>query len=366
MSGGVDSSVAAALLKEQGYECTGVYMKNWSGDDYGIQAECPWEKEMADAEKVCEKLGIEFRSFNFEKDYRDKVVEYFFSEYEKGRTPNPDVMCNKEIKFHLFLKKALEEGADFIATGHYVRKREVGGRVNGKNIEEHYELLKGVDPNKDQSYFLYNITQAQLNKCLFPVGHLLKPEVRELAQKFGLPNADKPDSQGICFIGEINVQEFLRSRIQVHKGEIVDVDSGGKVGEHDGIEFYTLGQREGLKIGGAGEPYFVVKKEPETNILYVAKGRDNPKLFKDELKLESLHLIDDMVDNGNEGTDLISLTGKKLQASVRYRHKPEPCKIEVEDGKIEIEFDKPQRAITPGQSCVIYDGDICLGGGVIE
>ena len=351
MSGGVDSSVAAALLKEQGYDCTGVYMKNWSGDNFGIQADCPWEKDQQDAEAICKKHGIPFRSFNFEKEYREKVVEYFFSEYEKGRTPNPDVMCNKEIKFHLFLKHALEQGADLIATGHYVRK-------NFNPFTNEYELMKGIDPNKDQSYFLYNITQEQLSKSLFPVGEMIKPEVRALAQKFSLPNADKPDSQGICFIGEINVQKFLRSRIDVHKGDIVDIDSQKKVGEHDGIEFYTIGQREGLKIGGAPKPYFVVNKDADNNILFVAMGRDHKKLYKDELKLEALHLI-------NEKTDLISLTDKNLQASVRYRHKAQSCKIEIEDGQIEVEFTEPQRAITPGQSCVIYDGDICLGGGVI-
>jgi len=351
LSGGVDSAVCALLLKNQGYNCTGVFMKNWSGDNFGIQADCPWEKDQKDAEAVCQALGIPFRSFNFEKEYREKVVEYFFSEYEKGRTPNPDVMCNKEIKFHLFLKRALEEGADFIATGHYVRK------IAEKDGKE--QLLKGIDSNKDQSYFLYNITQEQLKRSLFPVGDYTKPQIREIANQANLPVADKPDSQGICFIGEINVQDFLRSRIKVHRGAIVDIDTKGQVGEHDGVEFYTLGQREGLKIGGAIEPYFVVDKDAVENILYVAMGKVNKALFKDELKIESLHLID-------ESTDIISLTGKALQASVRYRHKPADCKIEIEDGKIEVEFETPQRAITPGQSCVIYDGDVCLGGGVIH
>lgn len=351
MSGGVDSAVTAALLKEQGYDCTGVYMKNWSGDNFGIQSDCPWEKDQGDAEACCNVLGIPFRSFNFEKEYREKVVEYFFTEYEKGRTPNPDVMCNKEVKFHLFLKRALEEGADLIATGHYAR-------VKFNDSEGAFQLLKGIDSNKDQSYFLYNLTQEQLSKTLFPVGEYTKPQIRELAKKFGLPVASKPDSQGICFIGEINVQQFLRSRIETHKGLIVDIDSNEKVGEHDGIEFYTIGQREGLKIGGASRPYFVVSKDAETNTLYVAMGQDHKALYNDELKLENLHLI-------NEATDIVSLTGQKLQASIRYRHKPAPCKIEIEDGKIEVEFDKPQRAITSGQSCVIYDSEVCLGGGVI-
>jgi tRNA-uridine 2-sulfurtransferase len=351
LSGGVDSAGCALLLKNQGYNCTGVFMKNWSGDNFGIQADCPWEKDQKDAEAVCQTLGIPFRSFNFENEYRERVVEYFFSEYEKGRTPNPDVMCNKEIKFHLFLKRALEEGADYIATGHYVRK------IIGKNGKE--QLLKGIDGNKDQSYFLYNITQEQLKRSLFPIGDYTKPQIREIAKKASLPVADKPDSQGICFIGEINVQDFLRSRIKVHNGAIVDIDTKGQVGVHDGVEFYTLGQREGLKIGGASEPYFVVAKDADENILYVAMGKENPALFKDELKIENLHLID-------ESTDIVSLTGKKLQASVRYRHKPAACKIEIEDGKVEVEFDEPQRAITPGQSCVLYDEDVCLGGGVIQ
>src|SRR5690606_35373522 len=208
LSGGVDSAVSAALLKDQGFEVTGVYMKNWSGDDYGIQADCPWEEDQKDAQAICDHLGIQFRSFNFEKEYRDKVVEYFFSEYEKGRTPNPDVMCNKEVKFKLFLDKALKEGAGFIATGHYARKL-----VPDSNNNEPEKLLKGLDKNKDQTYFLYNLTQEQLRKTLFPIGHLTKPEVRKLAREYMLPNAEKPDSQGICFIGEINVLKFLMSRI---------------------------------------------------------------------------------------------------------------------------------------------------------
>jgi len=221
LSGGVDSAVSAYLLKEQGYDVTGVYMKNWSGDEFGIQADCPWEEDQKDAEAVCKHLGIPFRSLNFEKQYREKVVEYFFSEYEKGRTPNPDVMCNKEIKFKLFLEKAMDEGADFIATGHYARKLEVDG-VN--------KMLKGVDSNKDQTYFLYNLTQSQLDKVLFPVGEIEKPEVRRIAEKAGLPNAKKPDSQGICFIGEINVLKFLMSKIPVKEGDIIDIDSGKVVG----------------------------------------------------------------------------------------------------------------------------------------
>lgn len=350
MSGGVDSSVSAALLKEQGYDCTGVYMKNWSGDDYGLQTDCPWEQDQKDVEAVCKKLDIPFRSFNFEKEYRSKVVEYFFEEYRNGRTPNPDVMCNKEIKFHLFLDKAIEEGADLIATGHYVRRK-----IDGNN----FQLLKGVDNNKDQSYFLYNITQEQLSKSLFPIGHLQKPEVRELAKKFDLPVAEKPDSQGICFIGEINVQDFLRSQIDTHEGNIIDIDLNKIVGTHDGIEFYTIGQREGLGIGGVKEPYFVAKKEKETNTLFVAMGTDHPALYNDALTLDKIHLI-------NPNLKLTNIIGKDLEAAIRYRQRPKKVRLEQVNNKIRAVFEEPQRAVTEGQSMVLYKGEICLGGGIIE
>ncbi len=343
MSGGVDSSVSAALLQQQGFDVTGVYMKNWSGDDYGIQAECPWEQDQADAKSVCEKLGIPFRSFNFEKEYRAKVVEYFFSEYERGRTPNPDVMCNKAIKFDLFLNKALEEGADLIATGHYaqVRKTETG-----------YQLLRGIDPNKDQTYFLYNLTQEQLSKVLFPIGHLPKPEVRKLAEQFGLPTAEKPDSQGICFIGEIDVYKYLRSRLPIKPGQIIDIDTDKIVGEHDGVAFYTIGQREGLKIGGQETPYFAVSKDLEHNILYVGHGHDHSALLKRTVKLENLHVI-----NPNY------VIPENLTAAVRYRQVAQPGTLD--QAELTFRFTQPQRAVTSGQSLVIYDNDVCLGGGVI-
>lgn len=346
MSGGVDSAVSAALLKEQGYQVTGVYMKNWSGDDYGIQSECPWEEDQKDAEMVCKSLGIEFRSFNFEKEYRDKVVEYFFSEYEKGRTPNPDVMCNKEIKFKLFLEKSISLGADYIATGHYAR-------------HEGNKLLKGVDQNKDQTYFLYNITNDQLAHTLFPVGHLEKIEVRELAKKFKLPNADKPDSQGICFIGEINVLKFLMSRIPEKKGEIIDIDTNEVVGEHKGVYFYTIGQRGGIGVGGQPTPYFVVDKDLTRNILYVGHGSDHPKLYSQKVELENLHLINPEVKKS-------IIHNKNLSASVRYRRKPQPGYFTQEDGKYFFNFTNPEKSITSGQSLVIYEEDECLGGGVIK
>lgn len=342
LSGGVDSAVAAALLQKDDYEVTGVFMKNWSGDDFGIQADCPWEEDQASAESVAKHLGIPFRSFNFEKEYRQKVVEYFFAEYRAGRTPNPDVMCNKEIKFHLFLQKALDAGADFIATGHYVRKEEANGA---------FKLLKGIDVNKDQSYFLYNITQQQLARSLFPVGSYTKPEIRNLAREFKLPNAARPDSQGICFIGEIDVQEFLRANIETKCGEILDVDTNEVVGEHDGVWFYTIGQREGLGVGGQQVPYFVVDKDIAQNILYVGHGNDHPRMFREMVDLENLHFIGEQKDG-------------KLTAAARYRQTSQPGTLDL--AKKQFVFDNPQRAVTSGQSLVIYHQDECVGGGVIK
>ncbi len=353
LSGGVDSAVSALLLKKQGFNVVGVYMKNWSKEEYGLQDDCPYKKDLEDVKNICKTLGIEFMVFNFEKEYNQKVIEYFFSEYKKGRTPNPDVMCNKEIKFSLFLDKALEKGADLIATGHYVRKRSF--QKKGKII---YQLLKGLDSNKDQSYFLHILTQEQLEYSLFPVGDLQKSEVRKIARQNKIPVADKPDSQGICFIGKIDVQEFLRSKIARHKGDIIDIDTGVKLKEHDGVEFFTIGQREGLKIGGAKMPYYVVDKDYKNNILYVAMGRNNKHLFKKTLKLENLHLIDEtMTDQDLKSMDL---TG-----SIRYRHIPEKLTIDFNGLDIVVNFAKAQRAITPGQSLVLYENEVCLGGGVI-
>jgi tRNA-specific 2-thiouridylase len=346
MSGGVDSSVAAALLKDEGYDITGVFMKNWSGDDFGIQADCPWEKDQKDVENVCTQLGITFRSFNFEKEYRERVVEYFFNEIRAGRTPNPDVMCNKEIKFGIFLEKSLGMGADMIATGHYAC-------VEFDEKLKQFKLLKGIDSNKDQSYFLNQLTQEQLSKTLFPIGKYEKSEVRKLAGKYQLSVASKPDSQGICFIGEINVAQFLRANVQVHKGEIIDKDSGNVVGEHDGIEFYTIGQREGLNIGGAKEPYFVIGKDKQANILYVAMGKTNPLLYSKEVKFTELHEI---------CTDTLK-DGENIEASIRYRQKPASGKIDLINSK--FVFDEAQRAVAEGQSIVFYKGNECLGSGVI-
>jgi tRNA-specific 2-thiouridylase len=344
LSGGVDSAVAAKLLMDQGYEVTGVFMKNWSGDNYGIQDNCPWEEDQADAMAVCEHLGIEFRSVNFEKEYRERVVEYFFNEYKKGRTPNPDVMCNKEIKFKLFLDKAMEMGYDYIATGHYA-------------IRKDDKLFRSIDKNKDQTYFIYNLTPEQLSKSLFPIGEYTKPQIRELAKEFNLPNAAKPDSQGICFIGEINVMKFLMSQIPEQTGEIRDIDTNEVVGDHKGIYFYTIGQRDGLGIGGLSVPYFVVDKDVEKNILYVASGTDHKSLYKTEVELENIHYI-----NPEEFKDAEVI--ENIEASVRYRQKPIKGKLLIKE--LKFIFEEPVRAVASGQSLVIFKEDWVIGGGVIK
>ncbi|MGE5392161.1 MAG: tRNA 2-thiouridine(34) synthase MnmA [Candidatus Saccharibacteria bacterium] len=343
MSGGVDSSVTAALLKKRGFDVVGVFMKNWSQDfgDYG----CTWAEDAEDARLVADVLKIPFYVWNFEKEYYDRVVEYFLREYKAGRTPNPDAMCNKEIKFKAFLDKALKLGADMVATGHYARiEKDKAG----------YRLLKGVDPAKDQSYFLYTLKQEQLAKTLFPIGGYFKPEIRKLAKRFGLPNHAKKDSQGICFIGKIDVTEFLRAHIKAEAGEVVTA-SGRVVGRHYGLPFYTIGQRDGIGIGGTG-PYYVVAKKSKTNQLVVTNDPKDKKLWRKEFTM----------------TDL-TWTGRQpkfpLRASVviRYHHPPYPALLGKPDsGSIKVTFDEPQRAITPGQAAVVFHGDELLGGGVIK
>ncbi len=343
LSGGVDSSLTAALLKKQGYFVIGVFMKNWSDDfgDYG----CTWAEDAEDARKVAQTLDIPFYVWNFEKEYYAKVVEYFLKEYEAGRTPNPDILCNSEIKFKVFLEKAMGLGADFVATGHYARVRKKEGA---------YQLLKGIDPSKDQSYFLYRLTQEQLGKVLFPIGEYHKSEVRELAKKFKLPTYAKKDSQGICFIGKINVTEFLKEHIKAAAGEIVTA-TGQVVGKHYGLPYYTIGQREGIGIGGQG-PYYVVAKQFDSNKLLVTNNKNDPGLWKREFT------VGDISWTGN-----IPQMPSKLGVTIRYHHPDCQALINSsENGILNIRFDQPQRAITPGQSAVIYDGDVCLGGGVIE
>lgn len=346
MSGGVDSSVCAALLKEEGYNVIGLFMKNWEEfDEHGV---CQSSLEFADVVRVCEKLDIPYYSVDFIEEYRNQVFNQFVEEYKLGYTPNPDVLCNREIKFKVFFEKAMELGADFLATGHYCQKREIDG---------HYALIKGADGLKDQSYFLYTIKSEILKKVLFPIGHLPKTEVRKIAEKYDLSTKHKKDSTGICFIGERNFKNFLSNYVTFVDGNFETLD-GVVVGRHTGATYYTIGQRKGLGLGGQGEPWFVVGKDIKRNVVIVERGEMHPALYADTLT----------------ATDLSFTTGewkKKLpyrcKAKIRYRQKDQACTItNMEDGKIEVEFDIPQRAITPRQSIVFYDEDECLGGAMIE
>ncbi len=340
LSGGVDSSVAAALLRDRGYEVIGVFMKNWS-EDVGDFC-CSWSEDLEDARRVAQALGIRFYVWNFEKEYRARVIDYFYAEYAAGRTPNPDVMCNKEIKFKLFLEKALRFGADFVATGHYARVKELKGV---------YRLLKGKDANKDQSYFLYTLTQKELSKALFPIGEYKKPAVRALAKKYKLPTFAKKDSQGICFIGEVDIKELLEQRIKPKAGDIV-TPSGQRLGRHQGLAFYTIGQRGGLDIGGGG-PYYVVAKDMKKNCLIVSDNPDDPLLWKKECLLTNITWT-----HGD-------LSEAKLDITIRYRHAAVAARLEKSVDGLKLIFKDAQRAITPGQSAVFYLKDELVGGGVI-
>ncbi len=333
MSGGVDSSLTAALLKEQGHDVVGVYMKNWTRDLPGMK--CPWADDLADAKRVAVGLGIDFRVFDFENEYRQKVVDYMIEEYKLGRTPNPDIMCNQEVKFRLFLDTALEQGADMIATGHYARTE--AGR-----------LLKAKDENKDQTYFLYRVDEAALSKTLFPLGDYTKPEVREMAQERGLVTASKKESMGICFVGQIGIREFLGEYVETTPGDIIDKQTGKTVGRHDGAIFYTLGQRHGLDVGG-GLPYYVVAKDMSHNIVYVSQNINDENIWRRQITLGNIHWINDAPDNSN------------LQVRIRHRALLVDCTL---DGNI-LTLGEAQRALTPGQSAVIYAGDQCLGGGIV-
>ncbi|CAN5405628.1 tRNA 2-thiouridine(34) synthase MnmA [soil metagenome] len=337
MSGGVDSSVTAALLKEQGYDVTGVYMKNWSQDLPGFV--CPWKEDYQDAKRVAVQLDIPFKMYDFETQYRQKVVDYMLDGYGAGITPNPDIMCNQEIKFKLFLETALADGADMIATGHYARV------VEGK-------LLVGRDNNKDQSYFLYRVSEDALRHTLMPIGELEKPTVRSIASKLGLATAAKKDSQGICFVGKVGIREFLEQFVQTEPGNIVD-QFGRTIGQHDGALFYTIGQRHGLDVGG-GLPYYVVGKDMDKNEVYVTTDIDDERLWKSELKLTAVHWI-----NGQPAS------GQKYQVRTRYRQQLIGCTIVPSGDTLDVQLDDPVRAVTPGQSAVFYDGDHCLGGGIV-
>ncbi|MDO8676045.1 MAG: tRNA 2-thiouridine(34) synthase MnmA [Candidatus Azambacteria bacterium] len=346
MSGGVDSSVAATLLKKQGYDVYGVFMRGF----YPENIDCTWREDRRDAMRVAAILGIPFCTFNFSKEYKKYVIDYMVEEYRVGRTPNPDIMCNKYIKFDLFLKKSLQMGADKIATGHYVRRLETE--------VPSVKLLVARDKNKDQSYFLWTLTQKQLKHCLFPIGDYLKTDVRKLAKEFKLPVFDKRDSQGLCFIGEFNISDFLKNFIKSKQGNVIN-EKGEVVGRHDGIEYYTIGQRHGIGAIG-GVPYYVIAKDVNKNILTVAEKFSEEKFFKKEALLADCNWI-----SGNPPTGKYALS-KKYMARVRYRQPLQICRLKTVNKKFtKVVFEEPQRAITPGQSLVIYSEDELTGGGVI-
>ncbi len=379
MSGGVDSSLTAALLVEQGYNVTGVYMKNWTQDLPGMR--CPWADDLADAKRVAVQLGIDFKVFDFENEYRHKVVEYMIEEYKQGRTPNPDIMCNQEVKFKLFLETALEDGADFIATGHYARVQHGGEpagfdglgfapglhrastpvqtRAAESPLRNHQatpeaQLLQAADKNKDQTYFLYRVTKEALARTLFPLGEFTKPEVRKMAEERGLVTAAKKDSQGICFVGQIGIREFLSQYVEQVAGPIVDKQSDETLGQHDGAIFYTIGQRHGLDIGG-GLPYYVVGKDMEKNTVYVTTNLNDDALWKPELTVASAHWI-------------AGVAPEEGEYSIRVRHRASLVKAQLshtDAHAVTLKLPNPERAVAPGQSVVIYKDDICLGGGIV-
>lgn len=364
MSGGVDSSLAAALLVEQGHDVTGVYMKNWSQDLPGLK--CPWADDLADAKRVAVQLGIDFVVFDFERDYRDKVVQYMIDEYELGRTPNPDIMCNQEVKFKLFLHAALEHGADMIATGHYAvvnhdepvritpqnRVSPADAEDGGNDFEEqneHARLMLAKDSDKDQTYFLYRVTAEALSKTLFPLGDYTKAEVREMAKERGLWTASKKESMGVCFVGQVGMRDFLAQYVDSKQGDIIEKESGTVLGRHDGAIFYTLGQRHGLDVGG-GLPYYVVGKDMDKNTVYVSKNMNDESMWRHELELTSLHWINEPATDGE-------------QLTVRLRHRGKLLPATLSGGTLQLV--EPERAVAAGQSAVLYRDGECLGGGIV-
>lgn len=388
LSGGVDSSVAAYLLKEQGYEVIGLFMKNWHDDSVTISNECPWLDDSNDAMLVADKLGIPFQTIDLSEQYKERIVDYMFKEYEKGRTPNPDVLCNREIKFDVFMKIAMDLGADYVATGHYCRKRTV--QKDGKDI---YKLLKGVDDNKDQSYFLCQLSQEQLAKSLFPIGELTKPQVRDIATKLDLVTADKKDSQGLCFIGKVKLPDFLQQQLKPKEGVIVEVPKeniiynkinptfhnkqeelqyltqkidyhikdGAIVGKHQGAHYFTKGQRKGLAVGGTVEPLFVIETDVSTNVIYTGQGKEHPGLFKKALFVtnDELHWI-------REDLALQLDQTMQVMARIRYRQPLQKAILYKVDGGLYVEFEQPQSAITEGQFVAWYLEDELVGSGVIS
>ena len=388
LSGGVDSSVAAYLLKEQGYEVIGLFMKNWHDDSVTISNECPWLDDSNDAMLVAEKIGIPFQTVDLSEQYKERIVDYMFHEYEKGRTPNPDVLCNREIKFDVFMKIALELGADYVATGHYCRKG-----VIEKDNKEVYQLLAGADVNKDQSYFLCQLSQEQLSKALFPIGELTKPEVREIATKLDLVTAEKKDSQGLCFIGKVKLPDFLQQQLKPKEGVIVEVPkkqdvfndvetefnsteeklkylsrkikyrvgSGKIVGKHQGAHYFTKGQRKGLGVGGTVEPLFVIDTDVEENVIYMGQGKEHPGLFKKALFVSNaeLHWV-------REDLKLQIDETMEVLARIRYRQPLQKAILHKVDSGLYVEFKEFQSAITEGQFVAWYMGDELIGSGVIS
>lgn len=387
LSGGVDSSVAAYLLQKQGYEVIGLFMKNWHDDSVTISNECPWLEDSNDALLVAQKLGIPFQTVDLSEQYKEKIVDYMFAEYEKGRTPNPDVLCNREIKFDVFMKIALSLGADFVATGHYVRKGE--SEINGEKV---FHLLSGIDPNKDQSYFLCQLSQEQLSKALFPIGELTKPEVRAIASEMDLVTAEKRDSQGLCFIGKVRLPEFLQQKLQPKEGLIYEIDRnhtvygdvtvpgddqdslaaaasainytpemGKVVGKHQGAHYFTNGQRKGLNVGGTTEPLFIIATDVSTNSIYTGKGSLHPGLFRRALfvKNDEVHWV---------RQDLRLEVGQTLEvmARIRYRQPLQKAMLHQFRDGLYVSFNEAQSAITEGQFVAWYDGGELLGSGVIS
>ena len=377
LSGGVDSSVAAYLLQKEGFNVIGLFMRNWNDESVIIDDECPWIEDSNDALQVAEKLGIPFQVIDFSKEYKEKIVDYMFKEYKNGRTPNPDILCNREIKFDLFLKKALELGADFVATGHYCRKDEI--QINGKKI---YRLLAGVDKTKDQSYFLCQVNQYQLSKSLFPLGSLEKKEVRRIANEIGLSTATKKDSQGLCFIGKVKLPIFLQQFLKNKVGQVVEIDRnhsifienqqsflpinykknmGSVVGEHNGAHYFTIGQRKGLNIGGKINPLFVIGTDVIENIIYVGQKEDHPGLYRKHLSVraENIHWIRE---------DLKSKKSQDIEydARIRYRQQLTKCKLRFTKYELQVFFKYKQRGITSGQFLSWYKNDELIGSGIIN